>query len=67
MSGKLLAGIVGAFLGVGAVAALLISLFNSKKMRMKRAVGKAGHTMYNIGSLLCGMSSLLGSDGYEKA
>jgi ABC-type cobalamin transport system permease subunit len=66
MSGKLIAGIVGGLVGVGVVFGAAFAFFNSKKMKMKRAIGKAGNTMYSIGSLLCGMSTLLAADGCER-
>ena len=67
MSGKFIAGIVGGLVGVGVIFGVAAAFFNSKKMKMKRAIGRAGNTMYNIGSLLCGMSTLLGMDGCERA
>ena len=67
MSGKLIAGMLGAVIGIGAVLGVGIAFLNSKKMKMKRAINRAGSTMYSIGSLLCGMSALLGTDCCEKA
>ena len=67
MSGKLIAGMIGALVGVGVIAGAAIAFFNSKKMKMKRAIGKAGSAMYSVGSMLCGMSALLGNDCCEKA
>ena len=66
MSGKFIAGIVGGVVGVGVILGAAVAFFNSKKMKMKRAIGKMGSAMYGIGNILCNMSALLCADRCER-
>jgi hypothetical protein len=67
MSGKLIAGVIGALIGVGVVVGAVLAFLNSKRMKVKRAVSKAGNAMYSIGSMLCGMSTVLCGDTCEQS